>query len=150
VPEPGEYSIRVSQIASTADLSGFVLKDLYTNSTYALKQGTSIPFMVTNNPSTSGKRFLLTRNAETMHDREPIVGVYPNPVSDVVSLEFVTDEDVAITIFNASGVNIYEAVIKSELGIAQGAIDMRALPSGLYILKSRVGGQMIATKLIKL
>jgi hypothetical protein len=150
VPEPGDYTITVSQIAASSELSGFVLKDLFTNTIHELKSGSSIPFTVTSHPSSSGSRFALVRGSEVAIMSEPVAKVYPNPVKDVLFIEFYSPMQVGYQLFNASGMQILEGAVESSSGIAHGKINMSELPAGLYILRSYVDGKQAIHKVIKL
>lgn len=78
-----------------------------------------------------------------------LVRVYPNPVSDLVNLEFTRDsqEDVTVTILDAYGRIILSKVITPVNGLVNERIDMSEVESGLYFV--RIGAENEVLKIIK-
>jgi hypothetical protein len=68
---------------------------------------------------------------------------YPNPVTDVLYVE--ANDKATVTIINAVGTVVYQTVCnKGKLGI-----DMKAMPSGFYLLKYSDSYQTTTTRISK-
>ncbi|MBT1708988.1 T9SS type A sorting domain-containing protein [Fulvivirgaceae bacterium PWU5] len=78
--------------------------------------------------------------------QEPIVQtVYPNPVKDVLNVK-VTALPAALYITDTRGNRVAEHVMTERSGET---VDLRALPTGLYVLTLRQGAHVVRTKIVK-
>jgi len=73
---------------------------------------------------------LSTLTSTKSHDEEPAFSFYPNPVTDILTIDFKTDQATSVQVFNATGVLIREVAVASK---AQ--LDVSDLQSGLYIIR---------------
>ncbi len=73
--------------------------------------------------------------------------VSPNPNDGLTTVKFRTSSEVNLQLTNLDGI-----IIKTEsfIGNDRHHIDISAYPSGIYILRANVDGQMITKKIIKL
>jgi PKD repeat protein len=73
---------------------------------------------------------------------------YPSPFKDIIIIDFADiDTDVAISVFNLSGIKLMETKVSHANGIEK--IDASGLPAGTYILVLTIGESSSAFKLIK-
>jgi len=56
--------------------------------------------------------------------------VYPNPATNIISIENVTDGE--ITVLNVNGATVVRGQVKG----GKAAIDVSKLPAGMYIVRS--------------
>jgi len=82
----------------------------------------------------------LVSSAILDNDRNNI-NVYPNPASDKLFINGLTDID--ITFFDINGKEIF------NISKANGSIDISALPQGVYIVKFRSADKIIVKRVIK-
>ncbi len=57
---PGDYTLMLTGLGSFSGHQKFYLQDHYLNKTVAMKEGVTYPFAVTDDPETSGKRFIIS------------------------------------------------------------------------------------------
>ena len=81
--------------------------------------------------------------------KEVTLSFYPNPASDWTTMEVNAAQDVAVSMFNVTGIEVMSATIKSQKGIAQGSIDLSGLAPGLYLAKCVVDGRIVVTRIVK-
>jgi hypothetical protein len=67
---------------------------------------------------------------------------YPNPTSDLYYMDGVKD-GTPISILNSTGSSVHETKIEN------GAIDVRHLPAGIYIIDIHDGSKQMRQKVIK-
>ena len=78
--------------------------------------------------------------------QEPVVQtLYPNPVKDVLNVK-VTVLPAALYITDTRGNRVAEHVMTET---ADATVDLRALPTGLYVLTLRQGANVVRTKIVK-
>ena len=77
-----------------------------------------------------------------------IVSVYPNPVQDVLTLEFNANigENSSIDIITSTGERVYTGNISSDTK----EVNVNHLASGLYVAVLNIGKEMLAIKFLKL
>jgi len=72
--------------------------------------------------------------------------VYPNPSSDYIFLKIPNNMNIkSVEIFDSSGNNISSSLIKGK----NNKVDIKHLPTGIYILKIDVNGEYVTRKFIK-
>lgn len=147
--EEGNYSLDFDTKNNAAQFDGVVLIDKYTGSTYPISALTPYVFTVTQSPSTKEGRFYLSKRAQPEVRSEIKVEVYPNPTTDVITIEANANYNVMVSVYSSAGHQVASATLQSNLGIARGSIDIRELPVGVYIIKSIADGQLLVNKVIK-
>jgi hypothetical protein len=77
----------------------------------------------------------------------PLLKVYPNPASDLISLELpFSNGQAEVSVLDARGVEIWGRKIDIQNHIGQ--LSLPHLESGIYFLRVTNGSQTFATKLI--
>ena len=80
-----------------------------------------------------------------------LLSVYPNPVSDILNIEYLMDLD---GLFRATLVNLQGIVVAktdkadSKAGLNKAAMDLRDIPNGAYLLKVSFGDILQIKKVI--
>jgi hypothetical protein len=106
----------------------------------------------------------LLRNAyETIYERTPVTtgrelntstdpALYPNPVQNIVNLEFNMKEpsDITFTIYNIYGKKVEHYRKYFNKGINTLPIITQHYPSGVYLLRCNIGGKSYIVKFIKI
>jgi hypothetical protein len=82
-------------------------------------------------------------------DASSSVEVYPNPIKDITSIAVYEKVDGELSIFDASGRQVYSDKITSD-GNTVKQINIGNLPQGVYILKITSDGKEIVKRIIKL
>ena len=72
-------------------------------------------------------------------------GIYPNPVSDVLTIEINGSQTARVDIINNAG----QAIVSRNIKAGSGNIDVSGLPSGIYIVKVADGQNVQTKKIIK-
>jgi len=80
-----------------------------------------------------------------------LVGVYPNPAQNEISLDIITLEttDCQITISDESGNTLIRKTINHPKGRSAATIDLHQISSGAYFVKVDVGASHLSTTFIK-
>ena len=105
--------------------------------------------------STLSGRFNLETSTELLDDKEsePIIfnKLYPNPVSDVLTLDYELDLDglVQINMFDLLGRSVFEQQQTQEEGRQKIQISVNNLTPGTYFLKISAKNSQIIRKFIK-
>ncbi len=73
-----------------------------------------------------------------------VINLYPNPVVDIVNINYTSKIDTA-EVYNVAGQKVMTKVVNAN----SGAIDMSKLPSGVYIIQLIVGKEAKSVKVIK-
>ena len=60
-----------------------------------------------------------------------IYSFYPNPASDFITIDLVDNSDIALSLFDISGTEVYKQEIKNK----STEIDLTTLSAGIYFLK---------------
>ncbi|WP_075341036.1 tectonin domain-containing protein [Tenacibaculum agarivorans] len=83
----------------------------------------------------------------TENDFTNEIKLYPNPVSDILHLEFITqdDDEVTITLHNMLGQIVYTSTM-DNIESKSYQINMESFPKNLYILNVEHKGKLILTK----
>jgi len=100
--------------------------------------GEAVIGSITNSESVHQGFWASTFSAETLDNSSFVaitndLAIFPNPVTDILSLKSSTIKDFKYTIFNTEGKKIIKASIAN--GKLINTINLRALPSGLYLLQ---------------
>ncbi len=80
-------------------------------------------------------------------------GMFPNPSSDkkihlVYDVNLINSDKNNISVFSATGQNVFEASLKSNPGFFNRTLDLSALKSGVYVLHFSSGNHHVSKKLI--
>jgi hypothetical protein len=76
--------------------------------------------------------------------------IYPNPVSDIINLEFQSNNEIIeIEIVNLLGQKVLEKIIKTENGENNITLEVKEIPSGVYLLHMRNNNNFFTKKIIK-
>ena len=80
-----------------------------------------------------------------------ITSLYPNPVNDEISIQYVTDKEDLYTIqlLNVKGENIKSLSGYSKIGVNSKSLNVQNLTSGTYILQLKQGNYSTARKFVK-
>jgi hypothetical protein len=146
-PGAGQYSLVVNKLLDQNELEGVVLKDALTQTVHPL--GSRVNFKVTENSLSVKNRFYLSKNSNIEQNQEIKLSLYPNPVVETLTIEVSTLNDVEVEVLNINGQVVGDQIIPAEFGLAKGVISMKDLPSGIYLLKSKVNGRLYTTKIVK-
>jgi hypothetical protein len=80
------------------------------------------------------------RNIRFDHANESVVYTYPNPAHDVLKISKINPQDVSsISIFNQNGL-----LMQAQNTYSVEGIDIRSLPSGIYILRIQEANQKVS------
>ena len=71
--------------------------------------------------------------------------MYPNPVQDVLTIDWVQQEDASVKIYDARGILVFERSIQSGTN----EIVTSGLPTGIYFVKIKTSEGTLSRKLIK-
>ena len=84
-------------------------------------------------------------------DLQAGVKVYPNPVTDIVTVSFdlKSDEEVSFAVMNSTGVVVKTITKKLTAGAVKTSLDLSTLEKGNYILVLNTSSAQALTKLIK-
>lgn len=75
---------------------------------------------------------------------ETETAIYPNPVTDVLTIELPTQNETQLILTDSKG-----AVLKTEKAKTKAQLDLNDLPSGSYFLNYTIDGTRITKKIIK-
>lgn len=78
------------------------------------------------------------------NETEVVVKVYPNPVSDILSVEYTATDDGKFALFDITGKKITESTLKSTSKSHQ--IDLSSLNSGVYFYTIVSNNKTVSTK----
>jgi hypothetical protein len=91
-------------------------------------------------------------NPEPPHNLNLRYNYYPNPVRDILKVEYYFEADATVTImlFDINGIPLYN-ISKGELrkGIYIDEIDFTSLSAGSYVLRLNVGGEIVSGIVMK-
>lgn len=78
--------------------------------------------------------------------------VYPNPTSDFVNLNYISDADAItnISIRNSAGVLLYEFISEVKTGLNSIEIDAQTFESGMYFVQLQNGNSFSVGKFVKM
>lgn len=97
-------------------------------------------------------RVLSRKDADFAHleNIDSNISAYPNPVSTILNIEtnFEKQTNLSIWLYNALGETIYSGS-QTTYGFGKLALDLEAIPTGLYVLKVKAGEQITTRKIIK-
>ncbi|MCD9020071.1 T9SS type A sorting domain-containing protein [Parachryseolinea silvisoli] len=97
-------------------------------------------------PAVQNVEVIVREKVITSLPQEPFVQtVYPNPVKDVLNVK-VTALPAAMYITDTRGNRVAEHVMTEK---SDATVDLRALPTGLYVLTLRQGAHVVRTKIVK-
>jgi hypothetical protein len=97
-------------------------------------------------PAVQNVEVIVREKVITSLPQEPFVQtVYPNPVKDVLNVK-VTALPAAMYITDTRGNRVAEHVMTEK---SNATVDLRALPTGLYVLTLRQGARVVRTKIVK-
>lgn len=86
-------------------------------------------------------------------DNQAFYGVqlFPNPANDqaLVQLELMNTQDVAVSLLNIQGQELYQNKRSFESGSQQIALDLNNLPAGIYLVRVATAGKIETLRLIK-
>ena len=87
--------------------------------------------------------FLRNGTTEPPADGAPFLKVFPNPVDNVLTLQFadVEDSDMEVTIYDALGREVKQAKITTTTFILERHVDVSDWASGVYFIRTTIGGQ---------
>jgi hypothetical protein len=85
---------------------------------------------------------IISNNAESE------VAIFPNPVSDLLTLNFQSESPEEIVLFDLSGKKYYLNCIKSCLGSY--VFDVSMLENGVYFIGIKIGESYLRRKFVKL
>ena len=145
----GTFTLSFDSEMNFDQFSDLYLIDKFTNLVHPLSAKTPYEFKVTQNVSTKEGRFYLSKNSNPPAWTEARIFIYPNPASDNISIEVIAEEDVEVHVYSMSGANMMNATIRADSGIAEGTIDVKDLPAGLYLFKINVDGHTQVSKVVK-
>lgn len=79
------------------------------------------------------------------------LSVYPNPCDDAVVVKFFSSEqsEAIISVYNLQGQLLSSSAIPFHQGINKSKIDMKGLPSGMYLIRLVTGSRTQYVKVIK-
>lgn len=79
------------------------------------------------------------------------LNVYPNPATDKlnVSIALQSNADVALVLYDMSGRMVQQQNIKAQAGNTTHQLDISALDSGMYLLQTKLNGQVRTIKVAK-
>ena len=92
----------------------------------------------------SGDCFFYTSSRAQLH--LPSIDIFPNPVSDIVTLKMPSASIGNILIYNLQG----KLVLKNKINERETQISVRALEAGIYYVVARTKSEVFNTKMIKL
>jgi hypothetical protein len=81
----------------------------------------------------------------------PLISVYPNPVKDILHIEYLmeTDGTYNAELFSLQGVVLIKSSPSAgKAGLNKAALNLRDLPNGAYMLKASFGNYQKVTKVI--
>lgn len=141
----GSDSLTISGVTYDLVETGVVLA-VEATSGDELLEGASLPFNVVEDPDTSGGG-VPTALPTTLISGE--VNIFPNPSNGAyrMTISGEAQREVSIQVFSSQGELKLEDVGRSEEGIFN--IDLNSLPAGRYILKLKVGNEIIARQVVK-
>lgn len=97
-------------------------------------------------PAVQNVEVIVREKVITGLPQEPVAQtVYPNPVKDVLNVK-VTALPAALYITDTRGNRVAEHVMTEK---SDATVDLRALPTGLYVLILRQGPHVVRTKIVK-
>ncbi len=73
------------------------------------------------------------------------IAVYPNPVSDILKIDFENNPDLKVSIINVAG---QEIKAFSTLQLSSNEINISNLPKGLYFIKISVDGKVVLQQVL--
>ncbi len=77
--------------------------------------------------------------------KDPLVQIYPNPVSgDILNVTSKSGKSMTCRVFNVLGKTVLFKVITTEK-----QLDISSLPTGVYVLRIKVGKDITVKKLIR-
>jgi hypothetical protein len=125
----------------------FVIGDMNTyGRVYMSTAGRGIAYIESGSVSSARSASTLSALAEETTAAKNKIAIYPNPVTDVLSINFKDDEkDSRIFLFNSSG----QIVFFGRVNNSRFNISMSEMPTGLYFLKIEKGGASSVTKIVK-
>lgn len=77
--------------------------------------------------------------------------VFPNPTQDLVNVRFQLPrlgDDVELMVTDVLGRSVYNENLGQFQGTYENAIDLSGYPDGMYVLRMRVGNQLLARKIV--
>lgn len=89
-------------------------------------------------------------NAQEVQELEGQIKIYPNPVSDILTLEFnygLTMNNIEFSLFNLNGQELNRQILPS--GTTSSHISTGNLPSGVYFIQITVDEKQYSQKIIK-
>lgn len=89
-------------------------------------------------------RLQLTETLDINNPKEPMVTIYPNPVTDVLQISSQT-EIISVIIYNTNG----QQLMDKNLNSLHGEIDLNSLSTGIYFAKVLSNNTMSTYKFIK-
>jgi PKD repeat protein len=76
--------------------------------------------------------------------------LYPNPASDITTIEFSYDEASAdLSLMNSAGQNVMSKTIYSSGGLFRSGIELAVLSQGIYILQVKTKSESVYLQLVK-
>ncbi len=153
VPAAGSYSLSSAQLLNL-DTTPVYLRDLQTGAMIDLKQQPSYSFTVTNASALITNRFELVFSPQQALATAAValaqqVALYPNPAKQTASVELPASlgrQPVQASLFDAVGRQVYTTTLPAQ-GATVHALDVRALPPGVYQLRLQTSAGLLVKRL---
>ncbi len=147
--EPGEYSLAFMATGQVGDL---FLIDSEFEVSVPVSDLTPYSFSITSAATLAGRFYLSTTPGQFEKNATQIqqVSVYPNPVSDVVFVRAGGNGSAEASIISTTGQVFYRHHMdRGNDGRFASDLDLRGLPTGVYIVRVTIDGVTVNRKIIK-
>jgi hypothetical protein len=139
----GEFSLSFEQLGGMADFLDLYLVDQELQVAHKITAGSYSFF---GSKTGMPNRFYLTKNPDIGLSQEALVKVFPNPVVDRLKVQ-VSNGVESIELLNGMG----QALVQHAVAVAQESLelDMSAMPSGVYLVRTTSEGKTTLTRIVK-
>ncbi|MBK7028288.1 MAG: DUF4397 domain-containing protein [Bacteroidales bacterium] len=102
----------------------------------------------------SGGEFIALQNTTNLDERSPntaTIRTFPNPVSDILTIEIATESGSSSAIYglySIDGKQLRSGSLAVSNGVQQAKLNVSELPSGLYLVKTFSGNQQYINKVM--
>jgi hypothetical protein len=142
--EPGDYELSFKNTENFTYGKDLYLVDQYEGTTTPVTTDTHYTFTIYNTSTPTNNRFYLTLRPQDVTRLERPLQAYPNPVSDVLTLQSPNDKASSAYLYNQQG-----KLITSYSWIGVGSLSMQDLPTGVYVLKVKSEYGVEVRKIVK-
>lgn len=108
-------------------------------------------FAYVNVPLTNVSTLCITEKISKISDNSENINIYPNPVEDILNLEFQSDEisSSKVELYNLLGQVVLEKDFQAKNDKNTYTLEVRKIPKGIYILKFNIDNNIFIKKVIK-